>query len=116
MSKRILVILGHPSQNSLCAALAQSYTRGAEAAGTRFAPSQLGELRAARRISGHLGYTSLVLPLGLPDAGHNQIKRTILELCGGKPVTVTNFGPVKSAGPKKRERWFGSGVWLWGEG
>lgn len=45
MSKRILVILCHPSQNSLCAALAQSYTRGAEAAGHEVRNLALGALR-----------------------------------------------------------------------
>lgn len=37
--------------------------------------------------------------------GHNQIKRTILEFCGIKPVTITSIGPVRFASPAKREAW-----------
>lgn len=33
MSKRILVILGHPAKESFCAALADSYVEGAKTAG-----------------------------------------------------------------------------------
>lgn len=33
------------------------------------------------------------------------MKRTILEFCGIRPVRSMNFGPVKSASAKKRERW-----------
>ena len=37
--------------------------------------------------------------------GHNQMKRTILEFCGIKPVKISSFGPVRSADDKKRESW-----------
>jgi putative NADPH-quinone reductase len=37
--------------------------------------------------------------------GHNQMKRTILEFCGIKPVQITSFGPVRHATAEKRERW-----------
>ena len=37
--------------------------------------------------------------------GHNQIKKTILEFCGIKPVTITSFGPVRYASQKQREKW-----------
>ena len=37
--------------------------------------------------------------------GHNQIKRTILEFSGIKPVKITSFGPVRFASPSKRESW-----------
>jgi putative NADPH-quinone reductase len=37
--------------------------------------------------------------------GHNQMKRTILEFCGIKPVKVSSIGPVKNAPLKKREKW-----------
>jgi putative NADPH-quinone reductase len=33
MSKRILVILGHPAKESFCGALAETYVKGATAAG-----------------------------------------------------------------------------------
>lgn len=36
---------------------------------------------------------------------HNQIKRTILEFCGIKPVKITAIGPVRYATPAKRARW-----------
>lgn len=37
--------------------------------------------------------------------GHHQMKRTILEFCGVKPVKVHSFGPVRYAGPDKIEKW-----------
>jgi putative NADPH-quinone reductase len=37
--------------------------------------------------------------------GHNQMKRTILEFCGIKPVTISSFGPIKNSSQKKREKW-----------
>ena len=37
--------------------------------------------------------------------GHNQMKRTILEFSGIKPVTVSSFGPIKGSSQQKREKW-----------
>lgn len=37
--------------------------------------------------------------------GHNQMKRTILEFSGIKPVTVSSFGPIKDSQLQKREKW-----------
>ena len=37
--------------------------------------------------------------------GHNQIKKTILEFCGIKPVKITSLGPVRYALPAQREKW-----------
>lgn len=37
--------------------------------------------------------------------GHHQIKKTILEFCGIKPVKITSFGPVRYASPVQREKW-----------
>ncbi|HEY5704100.1 MAG TPA: NAD(P)H-dependent oxidoreductase [Terrimicrobiaceae bacterium] len=37
--------------------------------------------------------------------GHNQIRKTILEFCGIKPVKVTSFGPIKGASASRKERW-----------
>lgn len=37
--------------------------------------------------------------------GHNQMKRTILGFCGVRPVSVAEFGPVKSSTPEQREGW-----------
>ena len=37
--------------------------------------------------------------------GHQQMKRTILQFCGIKPVRVTNFGPVRRSRPELRARW-----------
>lgn len=36
---------------------------------------------------------------------HHQIKRTILEFCGIKPVKITSFGPVRHATPERRDAW-----------
>jgi putative NADPH-quinone reductase len=45
--------------------------------------------------------------------GHNQMKRTILEFCGIKPVSIASFGPVKGSTLEKRERWLAQ-VKKWG--
>ena len=37
--------------------------------------------------------------------GHNQMKRTILEFCGVKPVRISSFGAVRTANEKQRESW-----------
>lgn len=37
--------------------------------------------------------------------GHNQMKKTILEFCGIKPVRITSFGPVKGASDEQRQTW-----------
>jgi putative NADPH-quinone reductase len=37
--------------------------------------------------------------------GHHQMKRTILEFCGVKPVKISSFGPVRGADDKQRENW-----------
>ncbi|MFJ2538671.1 NAD(P)H-dependent oxidoreductase [Pseudomonas sp. NPDC087614] len=44
MGKRILLILGHPSANSLCAALAESYAQSALDAGHEVRQLRLGEM------------------------------------------------------------------------
>ena len=37
--------------------------------------------------------------------GHQQMRRTILEFCGIKPVKILSFGPVKSASAAQRQTW-----------
>lgn len=37
--------------------------------------------------------------------GHHQMKKTILEFCGIKPVKITSFGPVRFATEEKRSKW-----------
>lgn len=37
--------------------------------------------------------------------GHNQMKRTVLEFCGIKPVKIHSFGPVRHAKAKQIEKW-----------
>ena len=44
MAQRILILLGHPDANSLCAALASAYAEGASAAGAEVRWLRLGEL------------------------------------------------------------------------
>ena len=44
MSKKILVILGHPQKESLCGALAEAYAAGAIAAGGEVRTLDLGDL------------------------------------------------------------------------
>lgn len=54
MAQRILVILGHPSDDSLCAALAQSYMEGARSAGGEVRLLALGALAFDPLL--HAGY------------------------------------------------------------
>lgn len=37
--------------------------------------------------------------------GHHQMKKTILEFCGIKPVKVTSFGPIRFATQAQRSKW-----------
>lgn len=37
--------------------------------------------------------------------GHQQIRRTILDFCGIRPVKISGFGPVRSACEAQREAW-----------
>ena len=45
MSKKVLVVLGHPASDSLCAGLAEAYASGARQAGAEVRVLALGELR-----------------------------------------------------------------------
>ena len=181
MSKRILVILGHPADDSFCGALASSYVAGAKAAGNEVQLIFLGKLSFDPVL--HNGYATIqdlesdlvaaqtaiawaqhivfVYPIwwgampallkGFIDRvflpgfafkyrdgsafwdrllsgrsahllvtmdtppwyfrwvyrmpGHNQMKRTILEFSGIKPVAVSSFGPIKGSSQQRREKW-----------
>lgn len=37
--------------------------------------------------------------------GHNQMKITILEWCGIKPVKISSFGPLRDSTDQQREKW-----------
>jgi NAD(P)H dehydrogenase (quinone) len=56
MGKRILVILGHPNQESFCGAIANSYIAGARAGGHEIRWISLGDLAFDPIL--HLGYAS----------------------------------------------------------
>jgi len=182
MSKRILVILGHPDSGSFCGALADAYEAGAKGAGHEVQRLSLGELAFDPVL--HKGYAEIqplepdllhaqeaitdaehlvfVYPVwwGAPPAllkgffdraflpgyafrfrdasttswdrllskrsarlivtmdtppwyyrwvyrqpGHNQMKRTILDFCGIRPVSVSTLGPLKSSSAGERSRW-----------
>lgn len=36
---------------------------------------------------------------------HNQMKRTVLEFCGVRPVHIHSFGPVRQSSDAKRQAW-----------
>ncbi|MCR2747937.1 NAD(P)H-dependent oxidoreductase [Limnobacter parvus] len=181
MRKRILIVLGHSSEDSLCCSIANTYLKGAQAAGHDVRLLSLGKLKfdpilqngynaiqalepdlvAAQESMVWAEHMVFVYPIwwgsipailkGFFDRvllpgfafkfqkgalmadgllaqrtahliatmdtppwyyrwvyrmpGHNQMKRTILEFCGIKPVAVTSFGPVKSSKPATREKW-----------
>lgn len=181
MRKRVLVILGHPSEASLCSAIANAYLKGAQAAEHEVRFLSLGKLKfdpilrdgyntiqalepdllAAQESIAWAEHLVFVYPIWwgsipailkgffdrifLPgfafkfrkDAlivdgllrqrtahliatmdtppwyyqlvyrmpGHNQMKRTILEFCGIKPVKINSFGPVKNSNASTRQKW-----------
>jgi len=37
--------------------------------------------------------------------GHNQMKITILEWCGIKPIKISSFGPLRGSSLEQREKW-----------
>lgn len=179
--ERILVILGHPSGDSLCAGLAQAYIEGARRAGAEvrlLAVGQIGfdpllragyrgtqtlepDLQAAQAqiawarhlvwvyptwwgampallkgfidrvflpgfaFKHHQGSSrwdkllagrsaELLVTMDTPPwyyrwvqsmPGHQQMKKTILEFSGIRPVRVHGFGPVHSADAPRKQRW-----------
>jgi len=181
VAQRILVMLGHPSADSLSAALAQSYKEGAQAAGAQVRLLDLGalafdpilragyrgeqalepDLQAAQaqiRWAEHLVWVyptwwgampallkgfidrvflpgfafkyrqgsslwdrllagrsaQLLVTMDSPPwyyrwvqhmPGHHQMKKTILEFSGIRPVRVQSFGPVRTADAARRQRW-----------
>ena len=181
MSKRILVVLGHPNSDSFCGAIANSYMEGAKAAGHEVQRIAVGDLsfdpvlhqgyhtvqelepdlvagQAAITWAQHVVFVypiwwgampallkgfidriflpgfafkyrkgsplwdrlltgrsaHLLVTMDTPPwyyrwvfrmPGHHQMKRTILEFSGIKPVAISSFGPIKSSSPQKREKW-----------
>jgi len=39
------------------------------------------------------------------NAGHNSMRKAVLEFCGIKPVKITAFASIKSSDDKKRKQW-----------
>lgn len=181
MSKKILLILGHPSSDSLCAHLADAYASGATQAGCQVKQIRLGDLRFDPTL--HEGYkriqpleddlvkaqeaitwaehlvfvyptwwgampallkgfidrvflpgfafkyrqnskfwdkllagrsAHLLVTMDTPPwyyrwifsmPGHHQMKKTILEFSGIKPVKISSFGPIMNSSTKQREQW-----------
>jgi NAD(P)H dehydrogenase (quinone) len=52
-------------------------------------------------INGHPNPNCFVY--GRPSV--NQLKKSVIEFCGIKPVNVTNVGPVRSSKTGVREKW-----------
>jgi putative NADPH-quinone reductase len=179
--KRILVILGHPADESFCGSLAQSFAEGARSAGNEvrflslrdlaFDPvlhdgyatiqelePDLANAQAGITWAQHIAFVypiwwgampallkgfidriflpgfafryregsrfwdrllsgrsaQLLVTMDTPPwyfrwvyrmPGHNQMKRTILEFSGIKPVAISNFGPIRGSSQQQRKRW-----------
>jgi len=43
--------------------------------------------------------------VGYRKPGHNSIKRSILHLCGIRPVRFTTFSPIRTSTEAQRKRW-----------
>ena len=41
-------------------------------------------------------------------AGHNSMKKSVLNFCGVKPVKISSFGPIKTAKDQKLNKWLNS--------
>lgn len=184
MSRRELIVVGHPDRESFCHALADRYQASAEAAGHTVRRINLGDLQFDPIL--HRGYREIqplepdlqaaqqallwaerlvfVYPIwwgGMPalmkgffdrvflpgfafkyragsswwdrllsgrsalclvtmDAppwyfrwvnrmpGHHQMRRTILEFCGIRPVKIIGFGPVRNSSDMQRQKWLQS--------
>ena len=39
------------------------------------------------------------------NAGHNSMRKAVLEFCGIKPVKITSFAPIKTSDIIKRKQW-----------
>lgn len=95
MGKRMLILLGHPSHNSLCNALAEQYAEGARAKGHEVSLLRLGELDFDPIL--HEGYNR-IQPLE-PDL--EQARQAIVRAehlvfvfpvwWGGVPATLKGF-------------------------
>lgn len=192
MSRRILVVLGHPDGESFCAALADAYAEAALDAGHEVRVLRLGELAfdpilhaGYRRIQDlepdlvsaqadilwaeHLVFVypvwwgampallkgffdrvflpgfafkhrdgsvlwdrllsgrsaRLLVTMDTPPwyyrwvyrmPGHNQMRRTILEFSGIRPVRIVGFGPVRGAAEARRAGWLAAARRLGGRG
>lgn len=179
--KRVLVILGHPQNDSLCGTLARAYAESARSAGAEVREMELGNLtfdpilhEGYRQIQAlepdlvqaqklmqwaeHLVFVypnwwgsmpalmkgffdrvllpgfafkyrhdspwwdrllagrsaHLIVTMDTPPwvyrwlwkmPGHNQMRRTILDFCGIKPVKITSFGSVKESTQAQRAQW-----------
>ncbi len=181
MSKRILVILGHPSDDSFCGALMQQYVAGALESNAEVKVLKLGELKfdpvfvgyksssatlepdliKAQQLITWAEHLVFVYPIwwgampallkGFIDRtflpsfafkyrsksalwdklltgrsarllvtmdsppwyfkwvnhmpNHYQMKKTILEFCGIKPVCISNFGAIKGSSAAQKTAW-----------
>ena len=179
--KKILIINGHPDKESFCFALAESYKKGADAAGVNCKLIHLADVTfnpilhfGYRKITelepdltkiqqeildaNHLvfvyptwwgtypallkgfidrvflpgfafkyhekgpfwdkllkGKTArLIVTMDTPkwynflvykNAGHNSMKKAVLEFCGIKPVRISAFTPIKSSTNIRRKQW-----------
>lgn len=178
---RVLIILGHPSADSLCAGLADAYAQGASSSGCEVRMLRLGKLAFDPLL--HAGYgaeqplepalrqaqaditwaqhlvwvyptwwggmpallkgfvervflpgfafryragsplwdrllagrsAELLVTMDSPPwyyrwlqhmPGHHQMRKTILQFSGIRPVRIHSIGPVRSADAARRARW-----------
>ena len=85
--KKIVIINGHPNNNSFNFALAEAYKKG------------------AAHILTTLDQPDWYYRLMFGKPSVNQLKKSTLEFCGVKPVKVSYFGPVKSSDAATRKKW-----------
>ena len=104
MGKRILVILGHPTSNSFCGALAERYAQSAVRAGHEVRQLFLGAMDfdpVLRAMDTPPWYYRWVYRM----PGLHQVRKTTLAFCGIEPQRTLTFGPTLGSSADQRETW-----------
>jgi putative NADPH-quinone reductase len=93
--KNIVIINGHPNKGSFNNGLFEAYKKGALTAG-----ASIKEI-----IITTLDQPSWYYWFAFGRPSMNQLKKSVLEFCGVKPVKVTYVGPIKNTEPGLRKKW-----------
>ena len=88
MAKNILLILGHPSENSFCKALLDAYQDGAERAGANCKTIYVSQLDFNVSLS-----------------QHQILKDIVFGYVGFDPIRFSTFGFMRKSTDRQRVAW-----------